>query len=99
MPAPKTENIAPLVHAVRGERVLFDADLAVLYGVETRTLNQAVARNRGRFPPDFMFRLSAREFESIRSQFVTGSPPATSSQPVLRSRKHPARPSLPTPFP
>src|SRR5437879_7947238 len=88
MSAPKTEAIARLVHAVRGERVLFDADLAVLYGVETRALNQAVARNRERFPPDFMFRLSPSEFEAIRSQFVTGSSPVNSSQFVMSSRKH-----------
>jgi hypothetical protein len=96
--APKTETIARLVHAVRGERVLFDADLAVLYGVETRILNQAVARNRERFPPDFMFRLSVREFEAIRSQFVTGSPPDNSSQFVMSSRKHRGRAYLPYAF-
>ena len=45
----------------RGHRVLLDRDLAVLYGVETRTLNQAVKRNRDRFPPDFMFRLTPKE--------------------------------------
>jgi hypothetical protein len=58
MQAPKIETIARLVHAVRGERVLFDADLAALYGVSTAALNQAVKRNRQRFPADFMFRLS-----------------------------------------
>ena len=62
--APKTENIAPLVHAVRGERVLFDADLAGLYGVSTSALNQAVKRNRNRFPADFMFRLTEREWRA-----------------------------------
>lgn len=61
MPVQRTENIAPLVHSVRGERVLFDADLAALYGVEARVLNQAVKRNRLRFPDDFMFRLSTDE--------------------------------------
>jgi hypothetical protein len=48
MQTPKTEAIARLVHAVRGERVLFDADLATLYGVSTKALNQAVKRNRDR---------------------------------------------------
>jgi len=61
------------VHAVRGERVLFDADLATLYGVETRTLNQAVARNRERFPLDFMFRVTAEEWTILRSQIVISS--------------------------
>ena len=73
MHAPKTETIARLVHAVRGERVLFDADLATLYGVETRTLNQAVARNRERFPLDFMFRVTAEEWTILRSQIVISS--------------------------
>ena len=73
MPTPKTETIARLVHAVRGERVLFDADLADLYGVSTRALNQAVKRNRERFPADFMFRLTAAEWTAMRSQIVTSS--------------------------
>jgi phage regulator Rha-like protein len=50
---------------------MLDADLAELYGVETRTLNQAVKRNEERFPEDFMFQLTADEYESLRSQFVT----------------------------
>ena len=66
----KPENVAQLVFFVRGEKVLLDADLAMLYGVEARALNQAVARNRKRFPADFMFRLSAKEYESLRSQIV-----------------------------
>ena len=53
--------------------MLLDADLAALYGVEARALNQAVARNRQRFPDDFMFQLSAEEYEGIRSRFVTVS--------------------------
>ena len=56
--------------ALRGQRVMLDADLAVLYGVETRVLVQAVKRNTDRFPADFMFQLSAAEFESLRSQSV-----------------------------
>ena len=53
--------------------MLLDADLAALYGVEARALNQAVSRNRDRFPDDFMFQLSAEEYEGIRSRFVTAS--------------------------
>jgi hypothetical protein len=60
MASPKTESIALLVQTVRGERVLFDADLAALYGVSTKALNQAVKRNLARFPSDFMFRLTAQ---------------------------------------
>ncbi len=84
----KPENVAQLVFFVRGEKVMFDADLAMLYGVEARSLNQAVARNRKRFPADFMFRLSAEEYENIRSQFVTtsGEKKRDSSQNVMRSQ-------------
>jgi hypothetical protein len=60
--------------SVRGERVLFDADLAALYGVSTKALNQAVKRNLARFPSDFMFRLTAQESRGLvasRSQIVT----------------------------
>ena len=55
------ERIESRILLVRGYKVLLDADLAALYGVETRVLNQAVKRNRERFPADFMFRLSAKE--------------------------------------
>jgi DNA-binding PadR family transcriptional regulator len=55
---------------LRGHRVLLDADLATLYGVETRVLVQAVKRNLDRFPQDFMFQLSGEELEALRSQFV-----------------------------
>lgn len=55
---------------IRGQNVLLDTDLAVLYEVDVRVLNQAVARHSGRFPPDFRFKLTAREVESLRSQSV-----------------------------
>jgi hypothetical protein len=64
-------RIAEIIHVCRGQKVLLDADLAVLYGVETKTLNQAVRRNIARFPPDFMFQLTAREAAILKSQFVT----------------------------
>lgn len=73
MPIERIENRILLV---RGQKVLLDADLAALYGVETRTLNQAVKRNAERFPADFMFRLSARELEAWRSQVVMSNPGA-----------------------
>jgi hypothetical protein len=66
----KPENIAQLVFFIRGEKVIFDSDLAALYGVQPRILNQAVARNRRRFPDDFMFRLTDTEYEALRSQTV-----------------------------
>ena len=71
---PKPENLASLVLFLRGDKVLLDTDLASLYGVETKALNQAVTRNRDRFPDDFMFRLSPEEAEAVRrlrSQNVT----------------------------
>ena len=54
---PRPESLAKLVFLVRGEKVLLDTDLADLYGVEARVLNQSVSRNRARFPEDFMFHL------------------------------------------
>lgn len=63
--------MAGRILAVRGQRVLLDSDLAQLYGVETRNLNQAVKRNLKRFPADFMFSLSPSEFDTLRSQTVT----------------------------
>ena len=59
---------------LRGEKVMLDDDLAVLYGVETKALNQAVRRNIERFPEDFMFQLTAEEAETLRSQTVTSKP-------------------------
>src|SRR5262245_5287168 len=58
---------------VRGQRVLLDEHLALLYGTSTRALVQAVKRNRERFPPDFKFQLSAAEFAALRSQSVISS--------------------------
>jgi hypothetical protein len=55
------ERIARSILLIRGEKVMLDADLAVIYGATTKSLNQAVKRNLGRFPPDFMFQLTARE--------------------------------------
>ena len=70
---PKPENLAKLVYLVRGEKVLLDSDLAELYDVEARVLNQSVARNRARFPDDFMFQLTTEEWTAMRSQTVTSS--------------------------
>jgi ORF6N domain-containing protein len=67
----KPENIAQLVLFIRGEKVILDRDLASLYGVRTKALNQAVKRNALRFPPDFMFQLTKSEYEASRSQPVT----------------------------
>lgn len=73
VPAISIENIVQRIFEIRGQRVMLDADLAVLYGVETRALTQAVKRNHARFPEDFMFRLSADEWSILRSQNVISS--------------------------
>ena len=66
-------SIEDRILLIRGQRVMLDADLAALYGVETGNLVRAVSRNRERFPPDFMFRLNSDEFEALRSQIVTSN--------------------------
>jgi hypothetical protein len=66
-------RVADMILVVRGDRVMLDADLAVLYGVPTKSLLQAVRRNAERFPEDFMFQLSRQELRDLRSQFVTSS--------------------------
>lgn len=58
---------------VRGQRVMLDFDLAELYEVETKRINEQVKRNKERFPEDFMFRITIKEWQTIRSQFATAS--------------------------
>lgn len=65
------ESVENNIHVVRGQRVMFDSDLAEVYKVETKVLNQAVKRNLQRFPSDFMFQLNADEVENLRSQTET----------------------------
>jgi hypothetical protein len=67
------ERIQQCIYLIRGQKVLLDEDLARLYGVQTRALNQAVSRNADRFPEDFVFRLTAEEFANLKSQIVTSS--------------------------
>lgn len=93
------EKIAPLVHMLRHEKVLLDSDLAELYGVPTKVLNQAVQRNLDRFPADFMFQLTEDELEILRSQIVTSK----NAEPLLRSqivtlKPHGGRRTLPYAF-
>lgn len=72
-PAPLSA-VEGVIHTIRGERVILDADLAKLYGVPTKALNQAVRRNRVKFPPDFLLQLTGSEILTLnRSQIVTGS--------------------------
>jgi len=65
------ERIERKILLIRGQKVMLDADLAELYGVTTKRLNEQVRRNRKRFPSDFMFQLTSDEFSSLRSHFAT----------------------------
>jgi hypothetical protein len=67
------ETITHRIVLLRGQKVLLDADLAALYGVETRRLNEQVRRNRERFPADFIFEVNADEFANLKSHFATSS--------------------------
>ncbi|TAL69234.1 MAG: ORF6N domain-containing protein [Bacteroidetes bacterium] len=69
----REENLINQIHMIRGEKVMLDFDLAMLYGVETRVLKQAVKRNIKRFPKDFMYILTKQEFTNLTSQFVMSS--------------------------
>jgi hypothetical protein len=77
------ERLEPLIFSIRGQRVLLDADLARLYGVTTKRFNEALKRNRQRFPADFAFQLTTAEFNLMRSQIATGS----QQQPDLPEEK------------
>jgi hypothetical protein len=73
LPVP-VEMIARRIYSIRGQKVMLDSDLAELYQVATKALNQAVKRNLERFPADFMFQLTSNELDAVnRSQIVTGS--------------------------
>ena len=83
-------DIAHLIHLVREQRAILDNDLAAIYGVATKALNQAVKRNLSRFPADFLLRLTPTESEALmRSQIVTASPGATATDLSKRNIRHP----------
>ena len=67
---PKPIHIDPVIHFVRGERVILDTDLAKIYGIQTFRLNEAVKRNRGRFPEDFLFQLTKDEYDALTSHIA-----------------------------
>lgn len=70
-PMTVAKTIESKIHLVRGQKVMLDSDLAELYGVTTKRLNEQVRRNADRFPEDFMFSLSSEEFDLLRSHFAT----------------------------
>jgi hypothetical protein len=75
-PVIPVEFVERKIYLIRGQKVMLDSDLAALYEVPTKVLNQAVRRNLDRFPPDFMFQLNDEELEAWRSQIVTSKPGA-----------------------
>jgi hypothetical protein len=73
MPSPPFAALESRIHLIRGNKVMLDADLAELYGVATKNLNKAFQRNRERFPEDFMYQITRREFANLKFQFGTSS--------------------------
>ncbi len=77
------QKILNRIYIVRGEKIMLDKDLAELYGVQTKVFNQSVKRNVERFPRDFMFQLSLKEWENLRSQSVTSKRGGTRYLPMV----------------
>ena len=92
------KSIQNRIYEIRGERVLLDFDLAALYEVPTKVLNQAVKRNIKRFPKDFMFRLTSEEWQEMRSQFVTTSEEQTSMRSQIVTASQSKRNTKTTPY-
>ena len=69
----KIEKVESRIYLIRGHRVMIDSDLAAIYGVTTKRLNEQLKRNRSRFPEGFAFQLTVKELRSLRSQFVTSN--------------------------
>ena len=69
----RVDNIGLLILTIRGQKVILDSDLARIYGVPTKRLNEQVRRNAKRFPPDFLFQLTSAEADNLKSQFATSS--------------------------
>ena len=83
-----TVDITTLIVIVRGKRVILDRDLAGLYGTTTKRLNEQVKRNRGRFPEDFMFQLTAKEWADLTSQIAMSNAQSNRSQIATGSQRH-----------
>jgi hypothetical protein len=69
----KIDKVESAIHLIRGQRVMLDSDLAAIYAVTTKRLNEQLKRNRSRFPEDFAFQLTPEEFTNLKSQFATSS--------------------------
>jgi hypothetical protein len=92
------KSIQNRIYEIRGERVLLDFDLAALYEVSTKVLNQAVKRNIKRFPKDFMFRLTSDEWQEMWSQFVTTSEEQISMRSQIVTASQSKRNTKATPY-
>ena len=84
----KAESLGGLIFTIRGQRVILDADLASIYGVQTKRLNEQVRRNAERFPGDFMFQLMQQEVADLRSQIATSSSVDIRSQFATASKRN-----------
>ena len=73
-------HVESLIVSVREQKLILDADLAELYGVDTKRLNEQVKRNSDRFPADFVFQISAKELAGLKSQFATSNPQPSPNQ-------------------
>lgn len=93
-----TDKIKSKIYTIRGMQVMLDADLAELYNVETKQINRAVKRNSERFPGDFMFQISQKEFDTLRSQIVTSSGESLRFQFGTSRLEHGGRRYLPYAF-
>jgi len=92
-----SEVIEQKIYLVRDQKVMLDSDLAILYGVPVKALNQSVKRNKKRFPEDFMFRLDSQEYKVLKSQIVTANTPLR-SQIVTANDNRGGRRNLPYVF-
>lgn len=79
-------NVESLIRTIRGQKVMLDFDLSMLYGVQNKRLNEQVKRNKERFPDDFMFQLTPKEWNTLRSQFATAKTPEYQAIALLRSQ-------------
>ncbi len=84
----QVDQIGSMIRTVRGQKVILDFDMARIYGVPTFRFNEAVKRNRDRFPSDFLFQLTVAETESLRSQSVAMARAGNPSQIAMGSQKH-----------
>jgi hypothetical protein len=84
----QVDQIGSLIRTIRGQKVILDFDLARIFGVPTHRFNEAIKRNRERFPDDFLFRLTAEELKSLTSQSVILEPSVNLSQIAIGSLKY-----------